>query len=114
MENQNAAQPGPSAALTGSGHTAGPWVWVGPQLLAERYMASEPVMIAEDDPYGPSDEDKPLIAAAPDLLSVAEEMESNWPVWLGTPRDKEFLTRLRAAIAKARGQNTNYPSKGSV
>lgn len=45
-----------------------------------------------------------LIAAAPELLEVCVEAESLWPVWMGTPDQKEFLDRLRAAISKATGE----------
>lgn len=40
-----------------------------------------------------------LIRERDELRALCEEMESSWPVWLGTPDQKGFLNRLRAALA---------------
>lgn len=50
-------------------HTGGKWVWSGLQLLASFDEYSEPVLIAEDEPFAPSPEDRALIASAPALLA---------------------------------------------
>ena len=69
--------------MTTAKHTSGPWVWSGLQLLASRDMHSETVLIAEGAPFEPSEADKRLIEAAPDLYRELSMQVRNCPVCKG-------------------------------
>lgn len=84
--------------MSKSNHTLGPWAWSGRQLLARRHMASDSVMISESYPWHPSDGDKNLIAAAPELL---EALEAITKVNIALPFG--LREQAEAAIAKAKG-----------
>lgn len=88
-------------------HTPGPWEWneldqlVATSVFDENYGDEQrPVVIVETDSgfYPPRANDRPLIAAAPDLLEALLDMVS----------DRDCLSEAtvkfaRAAIAKATG-----------
>lgn len=87
--------------MAGTKHTAGPWVWSGLQLLADRKMHSVPVLIAEGAPFEPTEGDRHLIAAAPDLLAALTTMVAAMAIHNNTPEEFNALVEARAAIAKA-------------
>lgn len=78
-------------------HTGGKWVWSGLQLLASFDGYSEPVLIAEDEPFAPSPEDRVLIAAAPDLLAALQWVRDN----LRDTATSVIEAYLDAAISRA-------------
>ncbi len=94
---------------------AGPWAWSGDQLLAERDMHSETILVVHDDVWAPNDADKAVIAAAPDLLAAAKAHIAARDALAGTPTHRlnsddarfaavtDTLDALKAAIAKAEG-----------
>jgi len=81
-----------------SGHTPGPWSYLGGVVYAEQ---PQTVPVAEVISARPT-ADGHLIAAAPGLLTVAEEIADDPRVDLV---DSERRIRLYAAIAKARGES---------
>ena len=95
-----------------TGHTPGPWKAsysiAGP--IATVVDSSENVlceMVVPAEGLAASDTNARLIAAAPDLLEILEEIafQSRSPLWhgVGGSVDDETMDRLRTAIAKARG-----------
>jgi len=101
-------------------HTPGPWRISGESATTVqadyRAINSEGgVLIATalgypNSGYFPSDDEATanaaLIAAAPELLEAAEGIVSRWdsPLWKDQPHTGIFIDRLRAAIAKAKGE----------
>jgi hypothetical protein len=93
--------------------TAGPWVWSGVQLLAQRDMASECVLIAHpgrNDAFILSDPDKALVAAAPDLHEALTNLvQANDDLTILSDRRVQLTVSWEAwqaaqdALAKAQG-----------
>lgn len=77
-----------------SKHTSGPWQTTGTQHEEVRNSDGLLVCKARSD-------DAPLIAAAPDLLAVLQDVMDRPLLTEGT----DWWMRVRAAIAKATGQD---------
>jgi len=108
--------------MSGVKHTPGPWtdkggsagaVWAGNEFIASVYPNAQPGW----DGYGRFDRQDEteanarLIAAAPDLLAVAikshepyESLSEDDIRSLYGPEEAELAMSLRAAIARARGE----------
>jgi hypothetical protein len=93
-------------------HTPGPWtankptqsngraeVHAGPMLVAQAFNW---LLDAEGDEQCWAD--ARLIAAAPDLLSVLQELEESADYWSEYDVPLGIVDRIRAAIAKATGE----------
>lgn len=81
-------------------HTPGSWEWSGLQLLGDCNDDScSPVLIAEGEPFTPSDADKALIAAAPDLLAALSTILA---VWENKDKELGWVKRFTAAESAAR------------
>ena len=100
----------------GAGYTPGPWLW-GIDDIDAIWAVNAPNdggnIICEPPSVGPASQDRwpenaRLIAAAPDLLAVLEEMFCDGPVrvaFAGNPIACDALEqRARTAIRKARGE----------
>lgn len=93
-------------------HTPGPWEWSGLQLLGDCSDDScSPVLIAQGDPFDPSDADKALIAAAPEMYEALKMAHSaldrlmgdtDWPD--PNAYEVQAAQMARAAILKAEGR----------
>jgi hypothetical protein len=90
-------------------HTPGEWQWSGLQLLGDCSDDScSPVLIAQGDPFDPSEADKALISAAPDLLEALRDVMG----WIGAwdpnfKQDEEWPAtnkKVLAALMKAEGR----------
>ena len=95
-------------------HTPGPWthdtsdqtvmVQVGKKILAICSIERIDSAPRESYEFGcVSNANARLIAAAPDLLSVVEELEESADYWSEYDVPLGIVDRLRAAIAKATG-----------
>lgn len=97
-----------------SKHTPGPWQYRRSSTSSTDYYEIIPAGELggwKDGRYlsvsGAIDEhDARLIAAAPDLLEAAEAIVARWdsPLWKDQPHTGTFIDQLRAAIAKAKGE----------
>jgi len=90
--------------------TPGPWTTNGQYLEAGAIRLA--ILESAEDNAGLSPEDAEgnanLIAAAPDLLDAAADALGdldNWHPICGAPAFMDGVTRLRAAIAKAKGKS---------
>ncbi len=92
-----------------SKHTPGPWTIernergtsikaIGP-LQAEEYAGSAWLDV--------SDVDARLIAAAPDLLAVCQELEQSASYWSEYDVPLGIVDRIKSAIAKATGEKND-------
>lgn len=91
-------------------HTPGPWQWSedGSRLLSSNRFSSRTVMGHHDEFWRPHKADANLIAAAPELLEVAQ----NFVRWVESPaedgsgmaREQRWVSQAIAALAKANGE----------
>lgn len=87
-----------------------PYIRVRGTRPGERYKIANVLTLAyEGVPAREADETRAnarLIAAAPDLLEAAAAVVARWdtPNWKDAAPTGEVIARLRAAIAKARGE----------
>lgn len=103
-----------------SKHTPGPW-YIGKDANDQnRHIYAEQVVRSDDgDAWHPliacTDDDEQqvdwranarLIAAAPDLLAVVQELEESAGYWSEYDVPLGIVDRMRAAIAKATGEPT--------
>ena len=74
--------------------------------FAHRAISDPDSIAVVDLPTETKDVNARLIAAAPELLEAAEGIVSRWdsPLWKDQPHTGVFIDRLRAAIAKAKGE----------
>lgn len=95
-----------------SGHTKGPWVINGLVIETasgkEICLMGEPAQFAGDTPdMCPNyEENAPLIAAAPDLLEACAGASIMLSSVLKEYDDEPWAQRVRAAIAKAQGEQS--------
>jgi len=78
-------------------HTPGPWRW----NARNEFLVSERYGMVHSDDHRASRASARLIAAAPEMLEALREAES---VLACSTFDVEALTTVRAAIAKATGE----------
>lgn len=105
-----------------SKHTPGPWQVVADPLHYDTLttvIAGDKGINLREPPYelyvqvgGWADVERlgantRLIAAAPDLLEAAEAVVARWdtPLWKDTEHTGVSIAKLRAAVAKAKGDN---------
>lgn len=99
-----------SADTKDAGHTPKPWEWSGLQLLGDCSDDScSPVLIAQGDPFDPSEADKALIASAPELLEALKEIVQfndacERDEGVGFDPQGPMMTKARAAISRAEGR----------
>lgn len=92
-------------------HTKGPWEDVGPNEEGERRIyGADNTAVAVTIPVGLQDlnpvrsvANANLIAAAPQLLAVVEELEESSTYWSEYDVPLGIVERIRGALAKARG-----------
>ena len=96
-------------------HTPGPWHLhnsaYGPQIntddntpIAKLHHANVgPRNDTDDDDVWPNEANARLITAAPDLLAALEEAHDVLAVALAWPGSERTRSKMRAAIAKAKG-----------
>jgi hypothetical protein len=90
-----------------SKHTPGPWNAAdkrprsqGFSIFADgQYVA----FVGDSDAVTPCEDNARLIAAAPDLLAVCQELEESVEYWSEYDVPLGIVDRIRAAIAKATG-----------
>ena len=82
--------------------TPGPWVKTFDKIFI---MANGLRIATVADQYG-REANATLIAAAPDLLAAAEDVVARWdtPTWKDAEPTAAVIGKLRAAIAKAKGE----------
>ena len=102
-------------------HTPGPWIGAGPSFgdPLPRYTTEIVTDWEDEDDQRPvictlpfrhydheNEANARLIAAAPELLEAAEAIVARWdsPLWKDQPHTGTFIDQLRAAIAKAKGE----------
>lgn len=112
--------------MSGVKHTPGPWtdkggsagaVWAGNEFIASVYPNAQPGW----DGYGRFDRQDEteanarLIAAAPDLLEIAQQILDRGYVSESIPEERADHLALKAAIARARGeQSPNHSDQKAV
>jgi hypothetical protein len=84
-------------------HTPGPWE-IEYNDPNEEYWVTEPHYDAGPAKIVYHIEDARLIAAAPDLLAVCQELEESASYWSEYYVPLGIVDRLKAAIAKATGE----------
>ena len=99
-------------------HTPGPWSVYDQRHLFTDHEGSARLIAGDiwiacvhGSHVGPQSKEEAdanisLIAAAPEMLEAAEGIVSRWdsPLWKDQPHTGVFIDRLRAAIAKAKGE----------
>ena len=93
-------------------HTPGPWHWnekhqlVGPLVPDDGYMEAHHPRIVETDGgfYPPTEADRHLIAAAPDLLEALAALMDAHAIPSSICKERSVYEKARAAIAKATGR----------
>ena len=94
-------------------HTPGPWAWYDDDLhqvsqyekwqkmVATQdygnWVVSTPIVETDSACYGPHGDDRPLIAAAPDMLAVLKDIVGRTDPW-------NCVAAAKAVIAKAEGK----------
>lgn len=90
--------------MSAATHTPGPWIKVGNSVFKAKedggkYYAEMSVAVTH------TEEDARLIAAAPELLAVVQELEESAGYWSEYDVPLGIVDRIRAAIAKAEGRS---------
>lgn len=87
-----------------SKHTPGPWQWH--RKTKWGYDSLSPAVIhgTVEGLIDVDENDARLIAAAPDLLAVLQDLEASAPYWSEYDVPIGIVDRIRAAIAKATGE----------
>lgn len=99
-------------------HTPGPWVWDEDTLRpphvciyacdphGEYHIYEDSIVETDGGHYGPRDNDRPLIAAAPDLLVALRPFaeQSCVNAWRSVDHIGCPWCRAREAVAKAEGR----------
>ena len=100
--------------------TPGPWRYVrengSPTTVQHMIAGTKPGYLAEvmDCGSGDVEANAKLIAAAPDLLAVVQELEESAGYWSEYDVPLGIVDRLRAAIAKATDHQQNAAQGGGV
>lgn len=88
--------------------TPGPWNWDGNELVADGGFLVLGAGIAKNGAsyISVKDEDKPIIAAAPEMYEALTECLAHFDKWFDAANDDQchVVGRVKAALAKARGE----------
>jgi len=85
-----------------SGHTPGPWTVQGAYIGTDDAHVAQVKGEGRGVTFQRAEANAALIAAAPDLLAVLQDVAD---FWVGGDVPPELDARMRAAIAKATGVN---------
>lgn len=90
-----------------SKHTPGPWEFVDAALVGpkidDKPIWLRPVILRSET--GINEANARLIAAAPELLTVLQELQESAAYWSEYDVPLGIVDRINAAIAKATGEN---------
>ena len=92
-------------------HTPGPWRAVFSGKLGIFHVESEARISEKGVVYGVREGNAHLLAAAPDMLAVLEELRDSASYWSEYDVPLGIVERIEDAIKKARGEERGWTSK---